>query len=151
MKQILLLILALAMPVFAHAAENTDTFTSDKAAVTGLEKDWLKAFVDKNEAKMLSLISPDCWLIDSQGNLATRQSLIADLKSGIYTVQSMHADDIQVRVLGDWAVVLGLETEKSQTNGQDSSGQFRFLDTWQKRDGHWLCVASAAIQVKPEK
>jgi uncharacterized protein (TIGR02246 family) len=149
MKQILLLILALAMPVFAHAAENADT--SDQAAVSALENDWLKAFVDKDEAEMLSLISPDCWLIDSQGNLATRQSLIADLKSGIYTVQSMHADDIQVRVLGDWAVVLGLETEKSQTNGQDSSGQFRFLDTWQKRDGHWLCVASAAIQVKPEK
>jgi hypothetical protein len=24
-------------------------------------------------------------------------------------------------------------------------------DTWQKRNGHWLCVASAATQVKSEK
>ena len=100
---------------------------------------------------MLSFISPDCWLVDSQGNRATRESLIADLKSGVYTVQSIHADDIQVRVMSDWAIVVGLETEKSQTSGQDSSGQFRFLDTWQKRDGHWLCVASAAIQVKSGK
>jgi uncharacterized protein (TIGR02246 family) len=151
MKQLLLLILASAMPTLLHAAENTDTSASDKAAITTLEKDWLKAFVDKDETKMLSLISPDCWLVDSQGNTATRESLIADLKSGTYTAQSMHADDIQVRVLDDWAIVLGLETEKSQTNGQDSSGQFRFLDTWHKRDGRWLCVASAAIQVKSEK
>ena len=149
MKKILLLLLALTMPTLLRAAESTDA--SDKDAIARLEKDWLKAFVEKDEAKMLSLISPDCWLIDSQGSLATRQSLITDLKSGVYTVESMHADDIQVRVMGGWAVVLGLETEKSQTNGQDSSGQFRFLDTWQKRDGHWLCVASAAIQVKSEK
>ncbi len=151
MKQLLLLILALAMPIFVRAAENADTSASDKAAIAALEKDWLKAFVDKDEAKMLSLISADCWLVDSQGNRASRESLIADLKSGAYTVQSMHADDIQVRVDGDWAIVVGLETEKSQTNGQDSSGQFRFLDTWQKSDGRWLCLASAAIQVKSEK
>ena len=139
------------MPAFVRAAENADEFASDKAAITALENDWLKAFVNKDEAKMLSFISPDCWLIDSQGNTATRENLISDLKSGVYTVQSIHADNIQVRVFGDWATVLGLETEKSQTNGQDSSGQFRFLDTWQKRDGKWLCVASAAIQVKSEK
>jgi ketosteroid isomerase-like protein len=149
MKKPLLFIWALAIPLFARATESADT--SDKATITALENDWLKAFVDKDEAKMRSFVNPDCWLIDSQGNTATLQSLIADLKSGTYTVQSMHMDDIQVRVMGDWAVVLGLETEKSQTNGQDSSGQFRFLDTWHKRDGHWLCVGSAAIQVKSEK
>jgi ketosteroid isomerase-like protein len=151
MKQLLLLALALAIPTFVRASENADTSDSDKAAITVLENDWLKAFVDKDEAKMLSLISPDCWLVDSQGNGATRESLIADVKSGVYTVRSAHADDIQVRAVGDWAIVLGLETEKSQTNGQDSSGQFRFLDTWQKHNCRWLCVASAAIQVKSEK
>jgi uncharacterized protein (TIGR02246 family) len=149
MKQLLLLALAVAAPMFVRATETTDA--SDKATITALENDWLKAFIQKDEAKMLSLISPDCWLIDSQGNRATRESLIADLKSGVYAVQSMHMDDIQVRVMGGWAIVLGLETEKSQTKGEDSNGQFRFLDTWQKRDGHWLCVASAAIQVKSEK
>jgi uncharacterized protein (TIGR02246 family) len=151
MKQLLALTLAFVTPLFVYAAENADTSASDKSAITALENDWLKAFVDKNDAKMLSLISPDCWLVDSQGNRASRESLIADVKSGVYTVQSAHADDIQVRVIGDWAIVVGLETEKSETNGQDSSGQFRFLDTWQKRDGHWLCVASAATQVKSEK
>jgi uncharacterized protein (TIGR02246 family) len=149
MKKSLFLILALAMPIFVCAAENADT--SDKATITNLENNWLKAFVNKDETKMLSLISPDCWLVDSQGNRATRESLLADVKSGIYSVQSMHMDEIQVRIIGDCAIVLGLETEKSQTNGHDSSGQFRFLDTWQKHDGRWLCIASAAIQIKSEK
>jgi uncharacterized protein (TIGR02246 family) len=152
MKQRFLLILALAMPMVAHAAENADTpSASDRAAITTLESEWLKAFVNKDEAKLLSVISPDCWLVDSQGNRATRESMIADVKSGAYIVQSAHTDNIQVRVVGDWAIVLGLETETSQTNGRDSSGQFRFLDTWQKRDGRWLCVASAATQVKSGK
>jgi uncharacterized protein (TIGR02246 family) len=149
MKRSIFLILVLATSTLLSAAESADT--SDKATITNLENQWLKAFVNKDEANMLSLISPDCWLVDSQGNRATRESLIADLKSGTYSVQSMHMDEIQVRIISDCAIVLGLETEKSQTNGHDSSGQFRFLDTWQKRNGRWLCVASAAIQVKSEK
>jgi hypothetical protein len=147
-KKILLLLLALALPITLRAAESTDA--SDKATITGLENDWLKAFVEKTR--------PECLACQSRllADRFTRQPRHSPephhrFEIGVYTVESMHADDIQVRVVGDWAIVLGLETEKSQTNGQDSSGQFRFLDTWQKRDGHWLCVASAAIQVKPEK
>jgi uncharacterized protein (TIGR02246 family) len=146
MKTSFLFFLALLIPFIARAADS-----SDEAAITTLEKDWLQAVVHKDEAKLRSLMAPDCWLIDSQGALATPDSAIAELKSGTYKVRAAHADDIQVRVMGDRAIVLGLESELSETNGHDSSGQFRFLDTWQKRDGKWRCVASAAIQVKEQK
>jgi uncharacterized protein (TIGR02246 family) len=139
-------LIALLIPFIARAAD-----TSDEAVITALEKDWLQAAVHKDEAKLRSLMAPDCWLIDSQGALATPDTAIAELQSGTYKVRAAHADDVQVRVMGDWAVVLGLESELSETNGHDSSGQFRFLDTWQKRAGRWRCVASAAIQIKEEK
>jgi ketosteroid isomerase-like protein len=63
----------------------------------------------------------------------------------------MHLDDLKVRVFGDAGVAVGLETEKSRYKGKDTSGQYRFTDTWLKRDGRWLCVASAATVVTPTK
>jgi ketosteroid isomerase-like protein len=72
---------------------------------------------------------------------------VADVKSGTLKVHAMHIDDLKVRVYGDSAVVFGLETEKSQFKGKDSSGQYRFVDTWLKRNGRWVCVASGNIRV----
>ena len=146
MKYVFIFIVALTMPSVVGVAETADT--SDEAAITALEKDWLQAVVHTDEAKLRSLMAPDCWLIDSQGALATPDGAIAELKAGTYKVRAAHADDIQVRITGDWAIVLGLESELSETSGHDSSGQFRFLDAWQRRDGQWHCVASAAIQVQ---
>ena len=69
------------MPSVVVAAEVADT--SDEAAITALEKDWLQAVVHKDEAKLRSLMAPDCWLIDSQGAVATPDSAVAELKTGI--------------------------------------------------------------------
>ena len=96
---------------------------------------------------MLSIGTPDCWFTDSTGQIVALKDFVADVKSGGYTVTSMHIDDLKVRVYGDSAVVFGLETEKSRYKGKDSSGQYRFVDTWLKRDGHWLCAASANTRV----
>ena len=146
MKYLLILTLALAMPVLARTAGAASS-ADDKAAITKMEQEWPVAFVKKDTAKMLSLGTPDCWFTDSTGQIVALKDFVADVKSGGYTVTSMHIDDLKVRVYGDSAVVFGLETEKSRYKGKDSSGQYRFVDTWLKRDGHWLCAASANTRV----
>jgi ketosteroid isomerase-like protein len=154
MKHLLIITLALAMPVLTRAADTNSPAASsatDKAAIIKMEKDWAVAFVKKDTAKMLSLGSPDCWFTSSAGEVVTLEDFVGDVKSGAYTVRSMHIDDLKVRLYGDTAVVLGLETEKSRYKGQDSSGQYRYTDTWLKRDGRWLCVTSANILVTPTK
>jgi ketosteroid isomerase-like protein len=49
---------------------------------------------------------------------------------------------------GDTAVVHGLWTEKSTLNGKDTSGQYRFTDTFIKRDGRWQAVATFSTKLK---
>ena len=109
------------------------------------------AFVKKDTAKMLSLGTADCLFIDPSGQTISLKNFVADVKSGAYAVQSMHIDDLKVRVYGDSAVVFGLETEKSRYKGKDASGQYRFVDTWLKRNGQWLCAASANTLVTSAK
>ena len=150
MRNLLVLTLALAMPAFIRTAEAASS-AADKAAITKMEQEWPEAFVKKDTAKMLGLGTPDCCFVDSSGQLITLKSFVADVKSGAYTVQSMHIDDLKVRVYGDSAVVFGLETEKSRYKGKDASGQYRFVDTWLKRNGQWLCASSGNTLVTAAK
>ena len=144
---ILTLTLTLAIPVFARTAGAASS-ADDKAAITKMEQEWPVAFVKKDTVKMLSLGTPDCLFVEPSGQLISLTSFVADVKSGAYTVQSMHIDDLKVRIYGDSAVVFGLETEKSRYKGKDASGQYRFVDTWLKRNGQWLCASSGNTQVK---
>ena len=100
---------------------------------------------------MLSLGTADCTFITSSGDLISLKNFVAEVKSGAYTVQSMHIDDLKVHIYGDSAVVFGLETEKSRYKGKDASGQYRFVDTWLKRNGQWLCAASGNVLVASAK
>jgi ketosteroid isomerase-like protein len=43
---------------------------------------------------------------------------------------------------GDTVVVTGATREKGTEKGKPYAHQGRFTDTWIKKDGQWLCVAS---------
>lgn len=49
-----------------------------------------------------------------------------------------------VRVHGDTAIVTGLFTRSSVQDGKASVQSGRFMDTWMKKDGRWLVIASLA-------
>ena len=51
-------------------------------------------------------------------------------------------------VAGDTAIVHGLWTEKSTLNGKDMSGQYRFTDTFIKRDGRWQAVGTFSTKLQ---
>jgi uncharacterized protein (TIGR02246 family) len=150
MKHILILTIALAMPAFARAEEKGSS-AADEAAILKLEKSWPDVIVKRDTAAMLSMSTDDCTFVYSSGEVIPLKQVVADVKSGAMTVESMHIDDLKVRVYGDTAIVFGLETEKSKYKDEDSSGQYRFADTWLKRNGRWLCAASANTKVTPAK
>ena len=155
MKLLLTFGLALGMAVVALADKASTPAaapTGDEAAILKLEQDWAVQVVKRDTATMLSDGTDDCTFVDgNSGQLVTLKQIAADVKSGALAYESMHIDDLKVRIYGDSAVVFGLETEKSKYKGEDTSGQYRFTDTWVKRNGRWLCVASANTRVPPPK
>jgi ketosteroid isomerase-like protein len=85
------------------------------------------------------------------GTMVTKAGAYADLKAGRVVRELFRLDDLKVRVYGDVAIVLGLETEKSMIHGKDMSGQYRFTDVFVKSDGRWQAVASHASRVSTQK
>ena len=79
-----------------------------------------------------------------------RQKL-TDMKAGENKSTSMTNHDVRVRIIGDVAIVQGMDDEKSTSKGKDVSGTYIWTDVFQKRSGHWVAVASQGSPVKPEK
>jgi ketosteroid isomerase-like protein len=50
-------------------------------------------------------------------------------------------------VYGDAAIITGITTVKSHSDGKPFEGDFQYTDTWVRRDGRWLLAASHASRL----
>jgi hypothetical protein len=55
------------------------------------------------------------------------------------TISNLQAHDVQIRLMGDVALVHG-RTTYTLADGREASG--RYTDVWARRDGRWLAVAA---------
>jgi ketosteroid isomerase-like protein len=122
------------------------TLAADKANLEHelmvLDQSWCNAVV-KNDATALGVIlADDLTDVSVKGKVNNKAQDIASLKTDKAT--QCDEDMMQVRVYGDTAVVVGRATVKSVT----FNGQFRFTDTYIRRDGHWQVVASQSTEIK---
>jgi len=117
-------------------------------AIQQLEHDWVAA-AKAGDADKLGQILADDWAgMGYDGKKQTKQGLLADIKSGASKLESFEFGPMDVKVIGSVAVVQGSDTEKSTTNGKDSSGKWVWMDVFVKRDGKWLAVRSQTAMVK---
>jgi hypothetical protein len=123
------------------------TSAQEEQELIKLENAWGQALVKHDLAFLDRILADDFTYGEFDGTVTTKAQLLSYLKSGAYAPTSIVADAINGRVYGNVAVVTGLSTEKSQFRGQDSSGQYRWTDTWIKREGRWQCVAGHGSMV----
>jgi Domain of unknown function (DUF4440) len=97
----------------------------------------------------ISQIVADDWAgVGYDGSRVTKKTYLADVKSGKDKAQSIEIGPMDVKVLGSVAVVQGGDTERSVTNGKDTSGKWIWIDVFAKRDGKWVAVRSQNSMVK---
>ena len=116
-------------------------------AIKQLEQDWTDAMKAGDVDKIGQILADDWTGVGYDGSKETKQSLLAGVKSGKYKAESVENGPMDVKVLGSVAVVQGSDTEKSVTNGKDSSGKYVWTDVWVMRDGRWQAVASQSVKV----
>jgi|GEM_PF-942435 len=121
--------------------------SADEQALLQLERDWTSAWL-KQDATALDAILADGYLENLQGQITKKAQIIADMKAGIYKVESLEAGDMRVVVFGDHAVVNGLTTPKGTMRGKEASEKRRWTDVYEKQDGRWRAVFTHYIYVK---
>ena len=107
-----------------------------------LERDWADAEKAGDSEKIGRIVADDWTGVDNDGRKLTKEQLIAHIKSRKDKTASVELGPMDVKVLGDAAVVQGSDTEKGTANGEHTSVQIIWMDVFANRDGKWVCVRS---------
>ena len=115
--------------------------SADEQALLQIERDWEAAWLNMDATAMDGILA-DSFVENNQGQSTMKKQYLADMKAGIYKVESAEVSDMRVVVFGDRAVVNGISTSKYTLRGKDASGKTRWTDVFEKRDGRWLAVVT---------
>jgi len=145
---IALLVVAGAAVAMAQAPAPAAKGPSVSQTVKQLEHDWIDAEKAGDADKLGQVLADDWVTLNYDGTKQTKQEVLADVKSGKDKLESYEFGPMEVKVLGNIAVVQGSDTEKSSMSGKDTSGKYAWMDVFAKREGKWAAVRSQVARVK---
>ncbi len=111
------------------------------------EDDWAKAIKDKEAATLRRIIAEDWVGTDDKGKVSNREQAISQLTANPDVIESNENFDMQVRVYGNTAVVIGGARERGTRNGTAYTDTYRWTDVFVKRGGRWQAVVSQFAKV----
>jgi len=146
----------------ATVANNANTANEkiDTAAIElelkRIENDFPRVLRDKDANAVDQVEADDIVIIYPDGGVGSKTQDLTDIREGNMSADSWEVTDLQVKVLNkDSALVTGrsiIKGGKVKTpNGKtvDISGEYRFIDTFVRRNGQWKLVGSVTTPVQP--
>ncbi|MBZ5495771.1 MAG: SgcJ/EcaC family oxidoreductase [Acidobacteriia bacterium] len=119
----------------------------EEQALMQIERDWAAANA-KNDSAAIDKILAAEYANNTDGLITTKKQALANMRNGASKVASAAAGEMKVLVFGETAVVHGLWNEKSTLNGKDTSGTYRYTDTFIKRDGRWQAATTYSTKMQ---
>ena len=117
-------------------------------ALKQIEQDMGDAMVRADVDRLGQIYADDFATVGMSGKLLTKQDLLRDFGSFHDRLESFENGPMDVQVFGNVAVVHGSVTEKRTRDGKDVSGQFVWMDLFEKRGDKWLVVRSAGARIR---
>lgn len=122
---------------------------SAEAELIKLEHDYAKALIAKDRAFLMAFYAPE-WRGGNWLGFWTKSTILKSLLDERYVVRSMTLRDMKVRVVGNIAIVQGVDDEVTSMNGRDTSGRWGFTDVFARRGGRWVAIASQTTKIEPD-
>jgi ketosteroid isomerase-like protein len=111
------------------------------------EADACQAFEDGNAEALRRTLTEDFTLVDSRGTVTGRAQNLAEVAAREPFYKEFRNHDQQVRLYGDAALIVGITSIRGRADGKAFAAEFRYTDTWIRRDGKWLLAASHASRL----
>lgn len=143
----------------AAAAPSPTTETIDTATIETellrIENDWPRAIKEKDFEAVKRVEADDGVFVYPDGTIGGKATDVQDMERGALSADSWEVTDLKVNVLNkDAAVVSGRSVVKNgkyktpEGKSIDISGQYRFIDTFARRNGEWKLVAGASTPIR---
>ena len=149
-----LLLFALAWPA-ALLAQANDAAKPDpevEKAVTKVAHEMSAALTKPDHDAAARMLADSYYAVTPDGSTVSKTEFLADLKSGKFRLESNKLDEMKVHASApDLAIVTYRSTDKGTFEGQDISGQYRWLDIFAKRGGTWQFIVSQGTKIEEDK
>src|SRR5215472_3695622 len=124
-----------------HYMPDTTNTKSDLEILTQLNADFL-ASVQNGDVRRFEQILAEDFMASLPDLLLRDKKQFLDMMAAPRPFAELKADDVRIRLLGDFAIIHAHMTLRTADGVQR---QGRYTDDWQRRDGKWLCVAANAF------
>ncbi len=103
-----------------------------------LNRDYVDAVQHGDVRRFDEILADDFVCSNPDGSLVDRADFLEQTARPA-TIAGLAAHDVDVRLLGDVAIIHA-RTTYAHADGREGSG--RYTDVWARRDGQWLAVAA---------
>jgi uncharacterized protein (TIGR02246 family) len=115
-----------------------DAEQQDRNALIALNRDYVRSVQQGDVQRFDEILAEDFVCSNPDGSFVDRAGFLAQTARPV-TIADLEAHDVDVRVLGDVAIIHARTTYTLADGGQ---GAGRYTDVWARRDGRWLAVAA---------
>jgi len=135
----LILLLAVVCVPFSH---NISMAQGDETKIIALENLWNQMQMNHDADAMAKLLDEDFVFTDYDGTVMSKGQFLDSIRDMSYHLTVEASEDMKLHRHGDTVVITGATHEKGTYKGKPYQHQGRFTDTWMKKNGQWLCIAS---------
>ena len=139
MRRVFPLLLVMIVLTFAQSLLRAQ---GDETKIIALENLWNQIQIKYDADAMGKLLDSDFILTDYDGSLMNKAQFLAAIRDSSNQLTVEVSEDMKLHVHGETVIVTGATHEKGTLKGKPYQHQGRFTDTWVKKNGQWICVAS---------
>ena len=115
-----------------------NTIATDLQTLTALNDAYIRSVQHSDVSRFEQLLAEDFLCTLSDGSLLDRTRFLTYTAAPV-TISGLAAHDVDVRLLGDVAIV---HARTTFTYADGRPGEGRYTDVWARRNGRWLAVAA---------
>ncbi len=144
---VIILVAAITGSVHAQSGD-----AAVQSRIVALEQLWNQAYKSGDTKALNSILDDAIVLVNDDGSVQTKAEFLASVKSSMSQPnaqqQQVAPESLAVHVFGNVAIATGVMRVKGTENGKSYSRRERFVDTWLKKGGGWVCVGTNATPVQ---
>jgi ketosteroid isomerase-like protein len=152
MKKLRFLIATVFLLTISAMSQSGAMEKSKGAADQAFEKQYrayAEALMKGDMAALDKIWASDYVFINPRGEVVTKAQRVANLKSGATELKSVNPTRERLQIHGEVAIDIGhLRLEGSKYSSQESSGEYRYMNVWVKRQGQWQLQANQITPIK---
>ena len=122
----------------ASKVVENDTMKSDIAQLAALNEDYIHSVQHSDVKRFNEILADDFLCSNPDGSLIDRAQFLRQTAAPV-TISNLKAHDVNVRVLGDFAIIHA-RTTYTLADGREGKG--RYTDVWARRGGKWVAVSA---------